>query len=348
MSMRFQCPIPIQDYDAVTLAHGGGGKLTQKLIRDLFRPTLDNPYLAELHDGALLPPSSARLAMTTDSFVVSPPFFPGGNIGDLAVHGTLNDLAMCGARPRYLALSFILEEGFLLKDLWAILSTIRERTREAGVMVVTGDTKVVERGKGDGIFITTTGVGEILDGVDVRPSRIQPGDRILLSGPIAEHGMAIMSVREGLSFETELKSDTANLWPLVEALLQAGGTDVHALRDATRGGVASALNELAQASQTGIRIQEEAVPIREEVRGACEILGLDPLFVANEGRFVAFVRGDRAEELLDVLRAHPLGRDAAIIGEVVDQHPGVVQMETWLGGRRIVEMLSGEQLPRIC
>ena len=348
MSIRFQCPIPIQDYDAVTLAHGGGGKLTQKLIRNLFKPTLDNPYLADLHDGALLPASTARMAMTTDSFVVSPPFFPGGNIGDLAVNGTLNDLAMCGARPRYLALSFILEEGFLLKDLWTILATIRERTLEAGVMVVTGDTKVVERGKGDGIFITATGIGEILDGVDVRPSRIQPGDKILLSGPIAEHGMAIMSVREGLSFETELQSDTANLWPLVEALLQAGGMDVHALRDATRGGVASALNELAQASRTGIRIQEEAIPVREDVRGACEILGLDPLFVANEGRFVAFVRGDRAEELLAVLRAHPLGREAAIIGEVVDEHPGVVQMETWLGGRRIVEMLSGEQLPRIC
>ncbi len=348
MSIRFQCPIPIQDYDAVTLAHGGGGKLTQKLIRDLFKPTLDNPFLAELHDGALLPAPTARLAMTTDSFVVSPPFFPGGNIGDLAVNGTLNDLAMCGARPRYLALSFILEEGFLLKDLWTILATIRERTLEAGVMVVTGDTKVVERGKGDGVFITTTGIGEILEGVDVRPSRIQPGDKILLSGPIAEHGMAIMSVREGLSFETELQSDTANLWPLVEALLQAGGMDVHALRDATRGGVASALNELAQASRTGIRIQEEAIPVREDVRGACEILGLDPLFVANEGRFVAFVRGNRAEELLAVLRAHPLGREAAIIGEVVDEHPGVVQMDTWLGGRRIVEMLSGEQLPRIC
>ena len=348
MSIRFQCPIPIQDYDAVTLAHGGGGKLTQKLIRDLFKPTLDNPFLAELHDGALLPAPTARLAMTTDSFVVSPPFFPGGNIGDLAVNGTLNDLAMCGARPRYLALSFILEEGFLLKDLWTLLATIRERTLEAGVMVVTGDTKVVERGKGDGVFITTTGIGEILEGVDVRPSRIQPGDKILLSGPIAEHGMAIMSVREGLSFETELQSDTANLWPLVEALLQAGGMDVHALRDATRGGVASALNELAQASRTGIRIQEEAIPVREDVRGACEILGLDPLFVANEGRFVAFVRGNRAEELLAVLRAHPLGREAAIIGEVVDEHPGVVQMDTWLGGRRIVEMLSGEQLPRIC
>ncbi len=346
--MRFQCPIPIQDYETVTLAHGGGGKLTQRLIRDLFAPTLDNPYLAELHDGALLPEPGGRLAFTTDSFVVSPPFFPGGNIGDLAVHGTVNDLAMCGARPLYLSLSMILEEGFRLKDLWEILVTLRERAEEAGVQVVTGDTKVVERGKGDGIFLNTAGIGVIPEGVDVRPSRIRPGDRILLNGPIAEHGMAILSLREGLSFETKLQSDTANLWPLVNRLLEAGKDAVHALRDATRGGVASALNELAQASQTGMVIQEDAIPVREDVRGACEILGLDPLFVANEGRFLAFVAPDQAEELLEVMRDHPLGRGARIIGEVVEAHPGVVRMETWLGGSRVVEMLSGEQLPRIC
>ncbi len=346
--MNFTCPIPIEAYDAVTLAHGGGGKLTQRLIRDLLEPTLDNPYLAELHDGALLPSVPGRLAMTTDSYVVSPPFFPGGTIGDLAVHGTLNDLAMCGARPLYLTLGMIIEEGFLLRDLWKILAAIRQRLEEAGVPVVTGDTKVVERGKGDGIFLNTTGVGEILEGVDVRPSRIRPGDAVLLSGPIAEHGIAILSIREGLSFDTELQSDTVNLWPVVEKLLVAGGMDIHALRDATRGGVASALNELAQASGTGIVIQEEAVPVRDAVRGACEILGLDPLFVANEGRFLAFVAPERAEELLEVLRGHPLGKEARIIGEVVEAHPGVVRMETWLGGSRVVDMLSGEQLPRIC
>jgi hydrogenase expression/formation protein HypE len=346
--MRFQCPIPIQEYDTVTLAHGGGGKLTQRLIRDLFAPTLENPYLSELHDGALLPAPEGRLAFSTDSFVVSPPFFPGGNIGDLAVHGTVNDLAMCGARPLYLSLGMILEEGFRLKDLWEILVTIRERAEEAGVQVVTGDTKVVERGKGDGIFLNTTGIGVILDGVEIRPSRIRPGDRILINGPIAEHGMAILSLREGLSFETELKSDTANLWPLVQKLLEVGGRDVHALRDATRGGVASALNELAQASGTGVVIQEEAIPVREDVRGACEILGLDPLFVANEGRFLAFVAPERAGELLEVMQSHPLGSQARIIGEVVETHPGVVRMETWLGGSRVVDMLSGEQLPRIC
>ncbi len=346
--MRFQCPIPIQEYDTVTLAHGGGGKLTQRLIRDLFAPTLENPFLSELHDGALLPAPGGRLAFSTDSFVVSPPFFPGGNIGDLAVHGTVNDLAMCGARPLYLSLSMILEEGFRLKDLWEILVTIRERAEEAGVQVVTGDTKVVERGKGDGIFLNTTGIGIILDDVDIRPSRIRPGDRILLNGPIAEHGMAILSIREGLSFESGLESDTANLWPLVQKLLEAGGRDVHALRDATRGGVASALNELAQASGTGVVIQEASIPVREDVRGACEILGLDPLFVANEGRFLAFVAPERAEELLALMRTHPLGSEARIIGEVVEDHPGVVRMETWLGGSRVVDMLSGEQLPRIC
>lgn len=346
--MRFQCPIPIQEYDTVTLAHGGGGKLTQRLIRDLFAPTLENPFLSELHDGALLPAPGGRLAFSTDSFVVSPPFFPGGNIGDLAVHGTVNDLAMCGARPLYLSLSMILEEGFRLKDLWEILVTIRERAEEAGVQVVTGDTKVVERGKGDGIFLNTTGIGIILDDMDIRPSRIRPGDRILLNGPIAEHGMAILSIREGLSFESGLESDTANLWPLVQKLLEAGGRDVHALRDATRGGVASALNELAQASGTGLVIQEASIPVREDVRGACEILGLDPLFVANEGRFLAFVAPERAEELLALMRTHPLGSEARIIGEVVEDHPGVVRMETWLGGSRVVDMLSGEQLPRIC
>ncbi len=346
--MPFECPIPIQDYDTVTLAHGGGGKLTQKLITELFQPALDNPYLRELHDGAVVPWEDGRLAVTTDSYVISPPFFPGGNIGSLAVHGTVNDLAMCGAKPLYLSLAFILEEGFRLKDLWEILVSIREAADRLGIHVVTGDTKVVERGKGDGIFINTTGIGRVLPGIEISPRRIRPGDKILLNGPIAEHGIAILSLREGLSFETDLESDTAALWPLVEEMLKVGKDKIHALRDATRGGIASAVNELAQSAGVGMVLEESEIPVREAVQGACEILGLDPLFVANEGKFLAFVDPEIAEEMLRIMRAHPLGREARIIGEVVDEHPGIVRLKTWLGGSRVVEMISGEQLPRIC
>jgi len=288
------------------------------------------------------------MAVSTDSFVVSPYFFPGGNIGDLAVNGTVNDLAMCGAEPKYLTLSLILEEGLLLKDLWEILATVKRRADEAGVLIITGDTKVVERGKGDGIFINTTGIGSVAEGVHVGPERIRPGDLIILSGPIAEHGIAIMSVREGLEFETPLRSDTMNLWPLVKAMLDVSREDVHALRDATRGGVASALNEMARSSGLGMVIYEERIPLKEEVRGACEILGLDPLYVANEGRFLAFVSPDRAEELLQAVRAIPGGEEARIVGEVVEEHPGTVVLRTAFGGSRVVDMLSGEQLPRIC
>ncbi len=346
--MPFECPIPIQDYDTVTLAHGGGGKLTQKLITELFQPALDNPYLRELHDGAVVPWEDGRLAVTTDSYVISPPFFPGGNIGSLAVHGTVNDLAMCGAKPLYLSLAFILEEGFRLKDLWEILVSIREAADRLGIHVVTGDTKVVERGKGDGIFINTTGIGRVLPGIEISPRRIRPGDKILLNGPIAEHGIAILSLREGLSFETDLESDTAALWPLVEEMLKVGKDKIHALRDATRGGIASAVNELAQSAGVGMVLEESEIPVREAVQGACEILGLDPLFVANEGKFLAFVDPEITEEMLRIMRAHPLGREARIIGEVVDEHPGIVRLKTWLGGSRVVEMISGEQLPRIC
>ncbi len=346
--MPFECPIPIQDYDTVTLAHGGGGKLTQKLITELFQPALDNPFLRELHDGAVVPWEDSSLAITTDSYVISPPFFPGGNIGSLAVHGTVNDLAMCGAQPLYLSLAFILEEGFRLKDLWEILVSIREAADRLGIQVVTGDTKVVERGKGDGIFINTTGIGRVLPGIHISPRRIRPGDKILLNGPIAEHGIAILSLREGLSFETSLESDTAALWPLVEKILSVGKDKVHALRDATRGGVASAVNELAQSAHVGMVLEESEIPVRDAVQGACEILGLDPLFVANEGKFLAFVDPEIAEEILEVMRADPLGQEARIIGEVVDEHPGIVRLKTWLGGSRVVEMISGEQLPRIC
>ena len=346
--MQFECPLPLSSYDTITLAHGGGGKLSQKLLTDLFLPLLHNSYLDDLHDGATLPIEGGRVAFSTDSFVVSPPFFPGGNIGHLAVFGTANDLAMCGARPRYLSLALILEEGFAVKDLWQIVATIRECCDQARLQVVTGDLKVVERGKGDGVFINTTGIGLPTPGTQISPKRVSPGDVILLNGPIAEHGIAILSIREGLSFETELRSDTTALWPLVENLLLACGASIHALRDATRGGIASVLNEIAQASRTGMVIDERGIPVREDVRGACEILGLDPLYVANEGKFVAFVARDEAEKALTLMRQHPLGEGACVLGEVVAAHPGLVRLRTPLGGTRVVEMMSGEQLPRIC
>jgi hydrogenase expression/formation protein HypE len=346
--MLFECPLPVQAYDTITLGHGGGGKLTQRLIADLLLPMLGNSYLNQLHDGAVIPFGRKKLAFSTDSFVVSPPFFPGGNIGHLAVHGTVNDLAMCGARPLYLSLAFILEEGFSVRSLAEIVDVIRNACEFLNVQVVTGDMKVVERGKGDGIFINTTGIGEVMRGIDIAPDRIRAGDRVVLNGPIAEHGIAILSVREGLSFETELKSDTAALWPLVEAILLVGGREVHALRDATRGGVASVLNELAQAAHVGMMIEEAQILVREDVKGACEILGLDPLYVANEGKLVAFVSPDACDDVLRLMRLHPLGREAQIIGEVVEANPGVVRLRTGLGGSRVVEMLSGDQLPRIC
>jgi len=346
--MPFECPVPLKDYDTVTLAHGGGGKVAQRLIQQLLLPALDNPALRELHDGAVLPWGHGTLAVSTDSYVIRPPFFPGGDIGLLAVHGTVNDLAMCGARPRYLSLSFILEEGFPLRDLWRILVSVREACRELGIAVVTGDTKVVEHGKGDGVFINTTGIGECIRGAEISPRRVASGDRVLLSGPIAEHGMAILSLREGLRFESDLKSDTAPLSGAVELLLSRLGMRVHALRDATRGGVASVLNEIATSAALGIVLDEMAVPVRESVRGACELFGLDPLYVANEGRFVVFVEETAADEALGVLREHPLGREACPIGEVVAAHPRVVRLRSRFGGSRVLDMISGEQLPRIC
>jgi hydrogenase expression/formation protein HypE len=343
-----QCPIPISDYPTVLLAHGGGGRLTQMLIERMFLPAFDNPTLEVLHDGAILNVNGARLAFSTDSFVISPLFFPGGDIGSLAVHGTVNDLAMCGARPLSLSAGFILEEGLPMDDLWRIVQSMQQAMQATGASLVTGDTKVVDRGKGDGMFINTTGIGLIPEGVNVSPRRARPGDVVIVSGVIAVHGIAIMSVREGLEFETTLESDSAPLHELVARVLEVGGEQVHVLRDPTRGGLASALNEIAAQAQAGIRLEEARIPIWEEVRGACEILGLDPLYVANEGKCLVIVAREAAEKVLAAMREHPLGQEAAIIGEVVEAHPGKVFMRSRIGGTRVVDMLSGEQLPRIC
>lgn len=341
------CPLPITNYKEIVLAHGSGGKLSQQLLERFILPQFRNELLEPLHDGAIFEIGNERLAFSTDSYVVSPIFFPGGDIGKLAIHGTVNDLAMCGARPRYLSASFILEEGLSLEDFWRIVQSMQGAARAAGVQLVTGDTKVVDRGKADKIFINTSGIGLISSGVDIRPTRARVGDKVLVSGTIATHGIAIMSVREGLEFETEIASDSAALNGLVEAIL-AVNKDLHVLRDPTRGGVTSALTEIAQAANIGIQLEESSIPIEEEVKGACEILGLDPLYVANEGKLLAIVAPDDSQKTLEAMRAHPLGRAAAIIGEVVAAHPKFVTMRTRVGGTRVVDMLAGEQLPRIC
>lgn len=346
-SEGFTCPLPITEYPRVLLAHGGGGKLSQHLIEKMYLPQFRNDYLGTLHDGAILPFGDFRLAFSTDSYVIRPIFFPGGDIGELAVNGTINDLAMCGARPQYLAAALILEEGFAMEDLWRVIVSMRNAAADAGVLLVTGDTKVVDRGKGDHIFITTTGIGIIDPAVDIRPQRAVSGDVVILSGPIAEHGIAIMSVREGLTFETQIESDTAALHGLVMSMFQEGQS-LHVLRDPTRGGVASALNEIAKSAHVGIALQENAIPVSEEVRGACEILGLDPLYVANEGKLLAIVDESSAQTVLEIMQRHPLGCGAAIIGKVVADHPHMVVMTTSIGGTRVVDMQSGEQLPRIC
>lgn len=343
-----QCPLPHPASSTVLLGHGGGGRLTQQLIERLFVPAFANPALSVLHDGARVEVDGASLAFSTDSFVVSPLFFPGGDIGSLAVYGTVNDLAMCGAQPLGLSVSFILEEGLPMDDLQRVVRSMQQAAQAVGVPIVTGDTKVVDRGKGDGIFITTSGLGRIPAGVHIAPGRACPGDRVLLSGAIAVHGMAIMSVRAGLEFETGIVSDAAPLHDLVARMLDVARAQVHVLRDPTRGGVASALNEIAGHAGVGIRLEEACIPVWEEVRGACEILGLDPLYVANEGKCLAIVAPEAAAAVLASLRAHPLGRDAACIGEVVAEHPGKVVLRSRIGGWRMVDMLSGEQLPRIC
>ncbi|HUG70596.1 MAG TPA: hydrogenase expression/formation protein HypE [Pirellulaceae bacterium] len=346
------CPIPRVQYEHVLMGHGSGGKMTADLIRQTFLPLLADETLARLEDQATLTlspsgDSPVRLALTTDSFVVQPIFFPGGDIGQLAVHGTVNDLAVGGARPLYLAAAFILEEGLPLADLQKIVASMRLACEEAGVRLVTADTKVVDRGKGDKIFITTTGVGIVPSNCRLSIQAARPGDRILVSGTVGDHGIAIMSVREGIEFETILESDTAPLVDLAQSLL-AACPDIRCMRDPTRGGLSSALHELADGSRVGIRLVEAAIPLRDEVRAACEMLGLDPLYVASEGKLIAVVPSEDAERALAALRAHPLGRNAAIIGDVVAEHPGMVTICPPLGGERIVTMLAGEQLPRIC
>jgi hydrogenase expression/formation protein HypE len=348
LSKGLQCPLPMQEYPNVLLAHGGGGRLSQGLLEELFLPAFRNPALEALHDGALLDLGGARLAFSTDSFVIHPRIFPGGDIGSLAVHGTVNDIAMCGARPAALSVGLILEEGLPMEDLRRITRSIQEAAGRIPVPVVTGDTKVVDRGKGDGIYVNTSGIGVLRDDARVSPRRASAGDAVLISGSVAVHGIAIMSVREGLEFETTLESDSAPLHDLVAGVLDVAGEDVHVLRDPTRGGVASALNEIAKQAGIGVVLEESHIPLREEVRGACEILGFDPLYVANEGKCIAIVARQVAEQALEAMRRHPLGGEATIIGEVVAEHPGRVFLNSRVGGRRIVDMLSGEQLPRIC
>ena len=342
-----QCPIPIADYPQVLMAHGGGGRLMNQLIERIFFTAFANPLLEGRHDGAVFSLPPGRVAFTTDSYVVQPLFFPGGDIGTLAVYGTVNDLAMCGARPLYLSAGFILEEGFAMESLWRVAQSMRRAADAAGVQIVTGDTKVVDRGKADGIFLNTAGVGVVPDGITLAPAAVRPGDAVLLSGDLGRHGIAIMAVREGLEFESPIESDCAPLVALVAGLLGIG-VDVHCLRDLTRGGLASALVEIATTAGCGIRIAEVAIPVCEPVRGACEILGFDPLYVANEGRLVAFVAPGDAERALAALRAHPSGAGASRIGTVTAADAGLVLLESRIGGTRQVDLLSGEQLPRIC
>jgi len=345
--IQFTCPAPLVASDRVLLAHGGGGKLTQQLIEKIFLPAFRSAALEARHDGGVVEADGARLAMTTDAYVVHPLFFPGGSIGELAVFGTVNDLAMCGARPLYLTAAFILEEGLPLETLRRITEAAAEAARRANVTLVAGDTKVVDKGKGDGLFVATAGVGSIEAPNAIGPASVQPGDVILLSGDLGAHGVAILSVREGIEFESPILSDTAPLWEPVEALLQAG-VEIHCLRDLTRGGLASALNEIASARGVGMRIEEALIPVSEPVRGACEILGLDPLYVANEGRFAAFVPAAQAGAALEAMRRVTVSSGAVQIGEVTPEPPGVVTLRSRIGGSRVVDMLSGEQLPRIC
>jgi hydrogenase expression/formation protein HypE len=346
---NLSCPIPLGDHTTVQLAHGGGGRLMRGLIEGLFLPAFSGSpgRRPPAHDSAVVRAGGARLAFTTDTFVVSPLFFPGGDIGKLAVCGTVNDLAMAGARPAWLSAAMVLEEGLPLETLRRIVESMQRTAEEAGVRIVTGDTKVVDRGKGDGIFINTSGIGLVPEGIDISPARVAAGDVVLVSGDLGRHGIAILSVREGLTFEGALPSDCAPLWPLVEAL-SALGAELHCLRDLTRGGLASAVNEIAADAGVGIELDEGSIPVAAPVAGACEILGLDPCYVANEGRLVAFVAPETASRALNLLRAHPAALGAAAIGVVTAAHPGIVEVRSPFGGGRILDLLSGEQMPRIC
>ena len=345
--LSLSCPMPQLDFEVITLGHGSGGILTNKLLESGVFDLLKNPILDEHHDGAFLD-ISGKLAFTTESYVIDPIFFPGGNIGELAINGTVNDLAMCGAIPRYLSLSFILEEGLTMTEFWEILLSIKEAASKAGVSIVTGDTKVVERGKGDKIFINTSGIGQLHPQANISLKNIKEGDKIIVSNHIATHGIAIMSVREGLEFETNIESDTTHLNHTVLSLLEDFGDKIHLFRDPTRGGVATVLNEIARDTKLGINIIQKNLPVLEEVYGACELLGLDPLYVANEGVFMAVVAKEIADEFLEKLQTFDNSRHAAIIGEVVSEHPKQVVLQSKIGGKRVINMLVGEQLPRIC
>lgn len=343
---NLSCPIPIQQYPNVLLAHGGGGKLMQQLIEKMFMPTFGTPKSIQ-HDAASLQLSHNKIAFTTDSYVVRPLFFPGGDIGSLAIHGTVNDLAMAGARPLYLSAGFILEEGLPMETLWQVVQSMQQAAEIAKVKIITGDTKVVDKGKGDGIFINTAGVGVIEHSLTISPQSVQPGDVLLLNGDIGRHGIAIMAVREGLEFETSIESDSAPLADLVMQLIESG-IEIHCMRDLTRGGMASTLNEISSAANVNIFIDENAIPVQEDVQGACEILGFDPLYVANEGRFITFVPEKDANKALAIMKTHPLGNQATIIGKVTKDANCLVTMRSKIGANRIIDMLSGEQLPRIC
>ncbi|HMW01422.1 MAG TPA: hydrogenase expression/formation protein HypE [Acidobacteriota bacterium] len=349
---EWTCPLPLRDHPNILMSHGGGGKLSAELVENLFLPAFGESALRSLHDSATLEMShllgnSTRLAFSTDSFVVKPLFFPGGNIGDLAVNGTVNDIAMSGAQALFLSTGFILEEGLAMQDLGKIASSMGAAALQAGVKLATGDTKVVNRGHGDGVYINTSGFGVIPAGVHIGPDQARPGDVVIVSGEIGVHGIAILSVREGLEFETVIETDCAPLNGLVAAMLEVSPS-IHVLRDPTRGGLASSLNEIAKASQVGISFVERLLPVPPQVKSACEILGLDPVYVANEGKLLAIVPRDVAEPMLEAMKRHPMGHQAAIIGEVTDRHPGFVVAKTGIGGTRVVDMQLGEQLPRIC
>lgn len=347
-NFALSCPLPLTQHKTIVMGHGSGGRLTAQLISDLFLPAFNNTILNKLDDQAVLDVGSARVAFTTDSFVVTPLFFPGGNIGELAVNGTVNDLAMSGARPLWLSCAFIMEEGFAIDELSQVVSSMAAAAKAAGVSIVTGDTKVVNRRSADKLFITTTGIGLVPEGVAISASNAKPGDVIILSGTIADHGMAVLSKREGLEFEGEILSDTQALHTLVGAMLGDNAGAIHTLRDPTRGGLGASLCEIAGTANIGVEIDARVLPVRSEVKGACELLGIDPIFVANEGKLVAFVEAGSADRILAAMKATPQGRDAVIIGQATDSHAGMVVMKTEIGGTRIVDLPFSEQLPRIC
>ena len=347
MEFNSTCPIPISQYPHVLMAHGGGGKLMHQLIGKMFLTAFNNPLLDTQHDSTVVEWTGKKLAFTTDSYVVRPIFFPGGDIGSMAVHGTVNDLAMSGARPLYLSSAFILEEGLPMETLWRVVCSMRDAARHCGVQIITGDTKVVDKGKGDGLFINTAGIGVIEHEQKIAPQYVRPGDGVLVSGDLGRHGMAIMAVREGLAFESQIESDSAPVHEVVLDLIKAG-LEIHCLRDLTRGGLASALNEIAEAAGVKIAVEEKSVPVREDVHAACEMLGLDPLHVANEGRFAAFIAAKDVERALQIMRGHAVGAAAAIIGQVAESSTPLVTLKSAIGATRILDMPSGEQLPRIC